>query len=302
MREFVRRLCEHVEFTDDAGGPADLDSLVEALRGYAETAYPSSPPDYVEDSPPFALRVPSGLRCDFLRAAFRVWVTELRPRFRPDLPGAHCSCAGAEGAAQGGDADCVLLAELRVYLTPDTLVDDAREVRLVEAQRPVLVHQRMLQEFLLCGSCCACGGGGGVASPPDAPAPPADLALDDLSDVDAPAPQPDYLLTFSGGQWVAAPPPAAPPAAARPLLPFVTVTESSSETGNAFLLWFHLDAPKNGAEIIGLSADEMKVFTENADPTADFFEEVTILDLTPVAGARNVFRCEIKKSRSPLYR
>ena len=204
VREFVRWLRGHVEFTDDGAEFADLDSLAEAVRAAAEAAYESSPPGYVDDSPQYVLSVPSELRCDFLRAVFRIWVTELRPRFRPDLPGSHCSCAGDahdHAAHGGGDEDCVLLAELRVHLTPDVLLDETQDVRVVEAQRPLLVHQRMLQEWLMCGSCCE-------AVPPPPPPPPVP-ALDELSDVDAPAPQENYLLTFSGGQWIAAPPPAA---------------------------------------------------------------------------------------------
>jgi len=212
VREFVRWLRAHVEFTDEAGEFTHEDSFADVVRELAEAAGPSSPPDYTEDSPPNVIRVLPELRCDFLRVAFRVWVTELRPRVRPDLPGSHCSCANEshEHEAQGGDEDCVLLAELQVYLTPDTLVDETREVRIVESQRPLLVHQRMLQEWLLCGSCCE----GehthdevlpGIESPPTIP-PPAELALDDLIDVSAPAPQESEVLTFSGGQWIAAPP------------------------------------------------------------------------------------------------
>lgn len=417
VREFVRWLRAHVEFTDEAGEFTHEDSFADVVRELAGAAGPSSPPDYAEDSPPNVIRVLPELRCDFLRVAFRVWVTELRPRVRPDLPGSHCSCANEshEHEAQGGDEDCVLLAELQVYLTPDTLVDETREVRVVEAQRPLLVHQRMLQEWLLCGSCCA----GEVESLP--PAPPAELALDDLSDVSAPAPQESEVLTFSGGQWIAAPPaaggggggatgpaggdlegaypdptvaglrgrvvsaagpstnqvltwdgsqwgpadvpavdairpgdaaggdltatypnptvaglqtrpvsdaapnagdvltwdelvsqwrpvalpapppPPAPPPAVRMLLPFVTVMEEFSDGNAAFFLWFNLDAQRNRAEIVELTRGSLRAFGENPDPGVDFLERVSVLSVDPVAGQRNLFRCEIEK-RPPLLR
>ncbi len=417
VREFVRWLREHVEFTDEVGEFTHEDSFADVVRELFEAADPSSPPDYAEDSPPNVIRVPSEQRCDFLRVAFRVWVTELRPRVRPDLPGSHCSCADEshEHEARGGDEDCVLLAELQVYLTPDTLLDETRDVRVVEAQRPLLVHQRMLQEWLLCGSCCA----GEVESLP--PAPPPVLALDDLSDVSAPAPQESEVLTFSGGQWIAAPLPAdvvgsatgpaggdlggtypdptvaglqgrgvsaagpntgqvltwdgsewgpsdvpaddeaihtgdaaagdlsgtypaptvaglqtrpvsdappnagdvltwdesasqwrpvalpeppappEPPSAARMLLPFVTVMEEFSDGNAAFFLWFNLDAQRNRAEIFELSRGSLRAFGENPDPGVDFLERVSVLSVDPVAGQRNLFRCEIER-RPPLLR
>lgn len=406
VRAFVGWLREHVEFTDDAGEYADLESFVETLRGYpaaAADADPSSPPD----SPPSVLRVPSELRCDFMRVAMRVWVTELRQCFRPDLPGAHCSCAGDADA--GGDENCVLLAELQVFLTPDTLVDETQNVRVVESQRPVLVHQRMLQEWLLCGSCCA---GEGESAPPP---PPVELALDELIDVSAPAPQASDVLTFDGTQWIAAPPPAGdgaagaaggdlagtypdpevkglrgrevsalgpepgqvltwdgaqwgpaglpydpfdvmhpgdaaggdlsgtypsptvaglqtrpvsnaapnagdvltwdgnqwrpgaqseppPPApvAARSLLPFVTVIDDFSEQGNAFLFWFHLDAPANRAEIVSLGPKMVTAAGENPDEKVGFLEAVSITNISPVGAERNVFRCVIETRPSLL--
>jgi hypothetical protein len=117
-----------------------------------------------------------------LRAAFRVWTTELRPLLRGAIPGADCGCGGGGGCdcGCGGDcgcvgygadraepcADAVLLAGLTVPLVADgnggLLVSDIADVAIDDAARPYLLSLRMLQEWLLGGGL---GGGQGTPGP-----------------------------------------------------------------------------------------------------------------------------------------
>jgi hypothetical protein len=216
VRDFVRWLAGHTEFTDEPGAFTELEDFLARLRGaVVEVASPpndpsSAPVEFMQDSPPDVMRVESSRRGEYLRAAFRLWTTELRPRWRPAHFDEPCNCpadAQMAGHGDGGD-DCLLLAELSVPLTAGFQVDAAAGVEVNEERRPYLLHQRMIQEWLLDGSCCAAASA--VASPPSPP-PPAELALDDLTDVNAPAPQEGQLLTFSGGQWIAAAAAAPPP-------------------------------------------------------------------------------------------
>ena len=216
VRDFVRWLVEHTEFTDEPGVFTELEEFLQRIRDAAgggvsspPASPPSSPPaDYMTDSPPDVMRVGCARRGEYLRAAFLLWTTELRPRWRPAHFDEPCCCANdAAGAhkAQTDDSDCLLLAELSVPLTSGFQVDPAPGVEVIEDRRPHLLHQRMLQEWLLDGGCCACEAQveSPPSSPPSSPPGPVALALDDLTDVDAPAPQDGEVLTFSAGQWVA---------------------------------------------------------------------------------------------------
>lgn len=147
-----------------------LDALRAAAAPWLKPPAPSagSPPsnvvpDLVLATPPVSLRIPPDQSCEMLRAAFRFWVTELRPAWL-------AMCCGCAGAADMGD-DCVLLARLDVPVTATSTnagsvwvaSGDAKSVVIDESRRPFLVHQRLLQEWLLCGSCCdSAAAGGGV--------------------------------------------------------------------------------------------------------------------------------------------
>src|SRR5262249_7928183 len=96
-----------------------------------------------------ALRIPAGSADDFFRAAFRIWATELRPKYS----GRDCGCTAGPGEG------CLLLAELAVPLTPDLKVSDTLPVEVREERRPVLLSLRLLQELLT----PAGAGGGGPA-------------------------------------------------------------------------------------------------------------------------------------------
>jgi hypothetical protein len=199
LRDFVMWLEQHVQFTDEPGSFTDLQTFRETLvkAAHPVTSPPSSPPDFMHDSPPGVMRVHSSDACAFLREAFRLWVTALRPRWRPIF-----------GTGEGHeDEECLLLAELGATLTNAGLLDETKKVEVREERRPFVVHLRMLQEWLLCGEMGRLMGG--VSSPPSGSGSSSPLKLDDLTDVDAAAPQLNDVLTFQNGRWLNAKPPAA---------------------------------------------------------------------------------------------
>ncbi|HKB40007.1 MAG TPA: hypothetical protein VKD72_26460, partial [Gemmataceae bacterium] len=125
----------------------------------------TSPPgepgvSFTFSSPPASLRIHRDDVCEFFRAAFRIWVTELRPLCRPDWLAASCGCHGG-CAEQPPPEDCLLLGELLVPLVPapdgQWVVDSAQPVTVNQRRRPFLVHLRLLQEWLLCGPCSQVG-------------------------------------------------------------------------------------------------------------------------------------------------
>ncbi|MGC2775398.1 MAG: hypothetical protein WA418_07125 [Bradyrhizobium sp.] len=156
----------------DASPPlaGDETAWIAALRAAAKPWFdaeqaspPSSPPasfatlgDYLFGSPPLGLSIGRQDLCKFLRAAFRFWVTELRPFWMTRM------C----GSARAAEDDCVLLARLEVPIvwvggspTGAWQVDgSAAAVVVDESRRPYLAHMRLLEEWLLCG--CDCGGAG----------------------------------------------------------------------------------------------------------------------------------------------
>jgi hypothetical protein len=125
---------------------ATLAEFIEGIRHAAATA-PQSPPDFMFDSSATMFSVHPQDACQFMRAALRLWVTELRPRWRPDLSGAN----GTDAANSAQSDDCVLLAELDVPLDASGRLDTTKQIVCDEERRPFLLHLRMLQELLSCG-------------------------------------------------------------------------------------------------------------------------------------------------------
>jgi hypothetical protein len=126
---------------------------------------PSAPFDFVLGLPPPELTIPAAEVTEYLRAAFALWVTELRPALQRALPGCDCGCAdggtcgcgchvSTASADEPCDDDVVLLAALDLPLvsTPegDLLVADSGW-EVDETQRPYVLHTRFLQEWLLAG-------------------------------------------------------------------------------------------------------------------------------------------------------
>jgi hypothetical protein len=163
LRDFVRWVNDHLIITEEDDNLTDEETFINTLRQAAHPVMspPSKlPPDFMLDAvPPEKMRVRAGQACDFMRSAFRLWTTELRPRWRPakfnmqslSCPPDGASDADAAAATASMDDNCVLLADLQVPLTNQRLLDTTKNVRVLEARRPYVLHLRMLQEWLMCG-------------------------------------------------------------------------------------------------------------------------------------------------------
>lgn len=142
IRDFVAWLSQ-VEIKD-APGAATLEEFEQAIRNAAHLIGSplSSPFDFMYDSPPMSLHLHPADAPEYLRAAFRIWTTELRGLWK---------AAGCTGIP---DEECVMLAQLEVpvlHLPGGWQVDGVRPVGVHEERRPYLIHLRLLQEWLLGG-------------------------------------------------------------------------------------------------------------------------------------------------------
>lgn len=207
-----KAVCDFVEWlrqvtvSDSIAASTALADFLQIIRDAAATwvASPpqSSPPtDFMTGAPPASLQIRAADVCEYVQAAFRVWVTELRPAWIE-----YCHCCNEQKTVKKDEDDQVLLAELRVPLkavSPGWKVDETESIEIREQARPFVVHLRMLQQWLLCQPRAA---NGIVTSPPIFSPPnsaPANLRLDELLDVNAPAPATGQALVFRGGEWIA---------------------------------------------------------------------------------------------------
>ena len=130
--EAVRALAALLsQFQVSATGPfLTLHQVEELVRGLAVGSPPfvGSPPA----GPPYAVNAQDAPR--FLRAAFRTWITQVRPFISAQYRAGPC-CPPPE--------KCVLLAELAVALNPGWV---ATSVTVDASLRPFLVPTRLLQE------------------------------------------------------------------------------------------------------------------------------------------------------------
>lgn len=138
IRDFADWLA-HVP-VDTQSPPLSDEAFLAQLRDAAQLwLAPSSPHvgDFMFGSPPAGIQSTD----DLIRAALRLWATELRPRWR-----ARYGC-GPGAAVAGGPDDAVLLAELRLRVYAATKEAEAA-IEVVEDRRPVLMSLRMVQELL----------------------------------------------------------------------------------------------------------------------------------------------------------
>jgi len=166
LKDFVRWLKQ---VTVSAAASTPYEQFLQAIRDaagqwLAPDSPPSSPPsDFLFGSPPAFLNINPADLCRYTEAAFRLWVTELRPRWM----GRRHGCAPASfGLSHEHDEECVLLAELDVPLLQNLPAAEwvaGSGVVLHEEGRPYIVHLRMLQEWLLC---CALKGQAAGGAPP----------------------------------------------------------------------------------------------------------------------------------------
>ena len=164
----IRDLVAWLRLVPVVDGPgSSVDALLIALRDAASgelDSPPGSPPDgpfdFVLGAPPPGLTIPAADVTEYLRAAFALWVTELRPALRRELPGCEhgcdCGCHGDTGPhGEPCDEDVVLLAEIGVTVIPDLdgdLVAADDGVAVDGGERPYVLHTRFLQELLLAGA------------------------------------------------------------------------------------------------------------------------------------------------------
>ncbi len=161
LRNFVAWLSEIP--IEDSAGAATLEEFLTAVRGAdLSLGHVGSSMGSTD-----AYHTGSGLfihpadACDFLHAAFRVWVTELRPKFL----GTDQTCAG-NPPKEG----CVMLARLRVPVLLDAgtwkvkapSADPDSQVQVLEDDRPFVLSLRTVQEWMLCGRSHQAGTAGGV--------------------------------------------------------------------------------------------------------------------------------------------
>jgi hypothetical protein len=163
IRDFVQWL-RGIKVTSAASGYSSIEDFLQAIRDAAQIL--SSPiqsqlspiqwpPAFLCGSPPGNLLIPSNRLCDYLRAAMRLWVTELRPLWQTKWAlqvGGGCGCHGTVQTVGEDGEECLLLAALRIQQTGGQ-VSDPTQIQVDDSGRPFVVHLRMLQEWLLCGFC-----------------------------------------------------------------------------------------------------------------------------------------------------
>jgi len=165
VRDFIAWL-EQVQVSQ-ADPSTPLEDFLQAIRDAAAewltsplSSPLSSPPgDFMFGSPPGSLVINVADASEYFRAAFRIWVTELRPRWISRWHG--CAATHIEGDA-AADEDCVLLAQLDVPLlplSPGTFDIPNEDIPVIQNDRPFLVHLRMLQEWMFSSLALASAGG-----------------------------------------------------------------------------------------------------------------------------------------------
>ncbi|HEY3836427.1 MAG TPA: hypothetical protein VGL72_07645 [Bryobacteraceae bacterium] len=155
IRDFVAWI-DQVQITDIPGFFPTLEQFVDELRAtLLPVTSPIDPGSYFQiGSPLNAIHVHPANADQYLRAAFRIWATEIRPVFHTSSSQA-CTCTGETPSAAPTD-ECLLLAEVQVPVVnigpgQNWVVDDAHPVVIDESRRPILLHSRMLQEWMQSG-------------------------------------------------------------------------------------------------------------------------------------------------------
>ena len=134
-------LLDRIEITSEPGVFVTREEMEELVRGLTDET--GSPPD--PNSPPVSetLRLHPGEARDILGAAFRVWVTEVRPALLGD--GTNCLTGPP-------DELCILLGQLDFDVVEvGGKLQVSGDITVNEDNRPILLHTRLLQEWLLCG-------------------------------------------------------------------------------------------------------------------------------------------------------
>jgi hypothetical protein len=156
LRSSAPRQCEEDAIRDFVDWLADIpigtsspplteETFISQLRAAAQSwLEPTSPPqtgDYMFGSAPAGAHSSE----DLLRAALRLWATELRPLWM-----AHFGC-GYDDTLSGTADDAVLLGTLTVPLISAGgawQVSDVATIGIDETRRPILLSLRMVQELI----------------------------------------------------------------------------------------------------------------------------------------------------------
>ncbi len=196
----VRKFVKHLKQVGiiETGDSTPLKDFLQTLR---RELTPARPP--AADSAPAVLQIKKEDVEKYMKAAFGLWIGELRN----SMSGRETGCA-VEMSGGGKLDDCVLLSEVQIPLTvvsPGVKVSDTEEPLVNEADRPFLLNLRMLQELLLNGVGFQGQTTLPVVSPP--PTEPGDLpahthTLAGLQDVELSTPPADgNLLVFRNEKW-----------------------------------------------------------------------------------------------------
>lgn len=155
VRDFVAWL-DQIQITTAPGFFPTLDQFVSAMRAaLMPLASPLDPGTYFHAGSPLStIHVHPGDAGEYLRVAFRIWVTEIRPLFHASSLSQTCSCTGSTLAPPADES--LLLAELEVPVLnigpgQNWIVDVTLPVTIDESRRPILLHSRMLQEWMQSG-------------------------------------------------------------------------------------------------------------------------------------------------------
>lgn len=156
IRDFVAWLDE-IQITDAPGQFLTLDQFANALRSaLLPMGSPIDPSTYFHfGSPLTQIHVHPANIGDYLRAAFRIWATEIRPVFHASFPAQSCSSSNSGPAAAPTD-EALLLAEVEVPVVnigpgQNWVIDTRFPVVIDETHRPILLHSRMAQEWMQSG-------------------------------------------------------------------------------------------------------------------------------------------------------
>jgi hypothetical protein len=139
--EFLARIVITTEYES-----ISREILEEYVRGLIEE-HGSPPLDSPPDTDaPFYLHPDSAN--EILRAVFRVWVTEVRPAIL-------CKDGNCTSVSHEQSCSCINLARLEFPVEEVDgnlqVKESAKDVIIHEDERPILLHTRLLQEWLLCG-------------------------------------------------------------------------------------------------------------------------------------------------------
>ena len=139
--------------------PRSLDEFLDAIRAAALRGLAARRAAFGDLTPPPSLRIAADDACEFLRAAFRVWVTELRPR----VMAAGVGCGSTSNGSSPLE-ECLLLGEVSVPVLFDALEGQLE----LDSRARHAIDETRGRSSCICGccrsGCCAavgaCGGGG----------------------------------------------------------------------------------------------------------------------------------------------